>query len=257
MKWDAEQYDAGKAPQIDAGRELIGLATAREQDSILDLGCGTGKLTVELARLAPKGRVTGLDPSPEMLDKARAVSGGLANLRLLQLPAQTMEFDDEFDLVFSNSALQWVKEQEDVLHRVYRSLRKGGRIAFQMPMKNFCTEFFDAVEYATSLLGYERFYVGWRSPWRFSTKDEYETVLTRTGFQAVKVYIKEYHLAFGAVNDLVNWWSSAGLRPYLAALPHTAQEHFKEAFGEGFDRSRTDKGYEFEFRRLFAFARKE
>jgi trans-aconitate 2-methyltransferase len=256
MKWDAEKYDATKAPQIDAGRELIALAGIREEDSILDLGCGTGKLTIELARLARNGSVVGLDPSPKMLDKAQEVSSGMKNVRLVQVPAQAMNFADEFDLVFSNSALHWVKEQEHAVSRVYHSLRKGGRIAFQMPVRNFCAEFFDSIGEAITSLGYERFYEGWSAPWHFPANEEYASVLSHTGFRAVKVYSKEYHLCFGPLSDVVNWWSSAGLRPYLAALPEGAQEHFKEAFGEGFERRRTDKGIEFDFRRLFAFAEK-
>ncbi len=81
-------------------------------------------------------------------------------------------------------------------------------------------------------------------------------MLSQTGFQAVKVYLREYRLAFASLFDVVNWWSSAGLRPYLAALPDGAQEHFKEAFGGGFERRRSDAGIEFNFRRLFAFAEK-
>lgn len=61
MKWDAEKYDSVKAPQIDAGRELITMAKVRNTDSILDIGCGTGTLTIELARLASKGNVIGID----------------------------------------------------------------------------------------------------------------------------------------------------------------------------------------------------
>ncbi len=256
MKWDAQTYDAVKAPQIDAGRELIAMARVRENDAILDLGCGTGKLTVELARLAPQGRVTGLDPSPEMLAKAREASAAFGNLRLLELPAQTMEFVDEFDLVFSNSALHWVKEQEEVMSRVSRSLRKGGRIALQMPAKNFCAEFFDAVDGAVSSLGYERFFEKWQAPWRFPAKEEYEALLAGTGFHSRKVYYRDYHLSFGEISEVVTWWSSAGLRPYLAALPEPGRKHFQEAFAGFFERKRTDQGIEFGFRRLFAFAEK-
>lgn len=256
MKWDAEKYDAVKAPQIDAGRELIGLARVRENDAILDLGCGTGKLTVELARQARHGRVTGLDPSQEMVDKARTVSEGFKHLRLLQLPAQTMEFESEFDLVFSNSALHWVKEQGEVARRVFRALCKGGRIAFQMPAKGFCREFFDHVDEAISSLGYERFFYGWQSPWHFPAQGEYETMLTELGFRSTRVYYRDYHLTFETVPEVVNWWSSAGLRPYLAALPITGQEHFKNAFGECFAREKTARGIEFKFTRLFVFAEK-
>ncbi len=253
MKWDAAIYDAVKAPQIDAGRELLSLAGVREEDAVLDLGCGTGKLTVELARLVPRGSVVGLDPSPEMLEKAHEATSGMMNVRFARVSAETMNFADEFDLVFSNSALHWIRDQERAVSRVFRSLRRGGRIAFQMPAKDFCTEFFDSVGEAITSLGYERFYEGWRSPWRFPEKEEYASLLAETGFRDIKVYAREYRLCFGPLSDVVNWWSSAGLRPYLACLPEGAQEHFKAAFGEGFERKRTAKGIEFDFRRLFAF----
>ncbi len=256
MKWDAEKYDAVKAPQVDAGRELIALAGVRENDAVLDLGCGTGKLTIELARLAAKGNVVGIDPSEEMLERARAVSAGARNVSLIKAAAEDMGFSERFDLVFSNSALQWVKDQHRALGLTYNSLRKNGRIAFQLPAKNFCVEFFDYIEKAVALLGYERFYYGWQSPWRFPARDDFADMLSRAGFQSIDVSYKDYHLRFSGVPDVVNWWSSAGLRPYLAALPEGAQQHFKEAFAEGFERNRTDKGIEFNFRRLFALAEK-
>ncbi|MBI1810532.1 MAG: methyltransferase domain-containing protein [Nitrospirae bacterium] len=69
MRWDAERYDSAHGPQIDVGRELIKMATVRAEDSILDIGCGTGKLTIELARRTSKGCVIGIDPSEEMLKR--------------------------------------------------------------------------------------------------------------------------------------------------------------------------------------------
>jgi len=256
MKWDAAQYDAVKAPQIDAGKELIALAQVRKNDAILDLGCGTGKLTLELALLASKGSVVGIDPSEEMLAKARTAASVAGNMRLIKTPAEDIDFTDQFDLAFSNSAMQWVKDQPRAMNRTYQALKKGGRIAFQFPAKNFCGEFFDSVDFAVSTLGYERFYSRWRSPWQFPTCDEYRSLLFKTGFSSVDVYDKEYHLGFTDMDDVVSWWSSAGLRPYLAALPVNGEHYFKEAFAQGFEKSRTEQGIEFKFRRLFALAKK-
>ncbi|MEN8265139.1 MAG: class I SAM-dependent methyltransferase [Nitrospirota bacterium] len=71
MKWDAQVYDTVKAPQVDAVRELISIANVKDSDFILDLGYGTGKLTMELSRLLLNGNVKGIDPSKEMTDKAQ------------------------------------------------------------------------------------------------------------------------------------------------------------------------------------------
>ncbi|MDH4162550.1 MAG: class I SAM-dependent methyltransferase [Nitrospirota bacterium] len=176
MKWDAQQYDAVKAPQIDAGRELISLAQVREDDHILDLGCGTGKLTIELARLATKGRVTGLDPSEEMLKKARIISSDDGNVSLVRAAAEDIGYAEQFELVFSNSAMHWVQDQPKAAMASYQALKKGGRIAFQFPAKNFCREFSASVETAISELGYERFFEGWRSPWHFPDQEEYAAI---------------------------------------------------------------------------------
>ncbi|MDA8099494.1 MAG: methyltransferase domain-containing protein [Nitrospiraceae bacterium] len=256
MKWDAQKYDAVKAPQIDAGRELIALARVRENDDILDLGCGTGKLTADLARLASKGSVTGVDPSEEMLGKAKDVSNITGNMRLVKAAAEDLSFDSAFDLVFSNSAMQWVKEQSRAVQAAHRSLKKGGRIAFQLPARDFCPAFFSGVETAVSDLGYERFFEGWQSPWYFPGQREYAHLLANAGFASVDVFPRQYELVFSTVNDVTAWWSSAGLRPYLASLPETAHPYFLEAFGESFERRRTEKGIEFNFTRLFALANK-
>lgn len=257
MKWDAQHYDSVKAPQVDAGRELIAMAEVREHDEILDLGCGTGKLTIELAHMAQKGSVTGIDPSGEMLAKAEEVSAGMGNVDLVQIPAQSMDFRKRFDLVFSNSALQWITEQRQVMELVFRSLMQGGRTAIQLPAKDFCREFFDYTMYAAATSGLERFFADWERPWYLPSRDEYETLLEDTGFRNINVFYKDYRLVFAGVKDVLDWWASAGLRPFLERLPDKEQGYFKYAFAMSFEKNRTEHGIEFNFRRLFAFGEKQ
>lgn len=254
MKWDAEKYDSAKSPQVDAGRELVALAKVSAKDSVLDIGCGTGRLTVELARLASKGKVLGIDPSVEMLEKAERTSLGSGNLRFSLSSAQSMAFTDQFDLIFSNSALQWIKEQDVVLGLIYRALKSGGRVAFQFPPKNFCAEFFDYAERAVSLLGYEDYFRNWQPPWYLPLKEEYEGLLKAVGFTDINVYYKDYRLVFDCIGEVLGWWTSAGLRPYLEVLPPREQEYFKYAVAMCYENNRTSRGIEFDFRRLFAFA---
>jgi len=256
MKWDAVQYDSVKAPQADAGKELIAMANIKSSDAVLDIGCGTGKLTLELSLLAHEGTVTGIDPSGEMLAKAGEISGGRDNMRFLLVPAQSMGFTGEFDLVFSNSALQWVPEQREVIGRVYRSLKKGGRVAFQLPAKNFCREFFAYTSAAITLLGFEKYFQQWQSPWYLPEKEEYENLLEEEGFGNIHVFSRDYRLVFNSVGDIISWWSSAGLRPFLELLPEREQEYFKYAVAMSYESNRTNRGIEFDFRRLFVFAEK-
>jgi trans-aconitate 2-methyltransferase len=254
MRWDADTYDSVKAPQFDAGMELIEISRVRATDSVLDIGCGTGKLTMELARLAAKGMVIGIDPSAEMLEKAMTLSSETENLRFVRTGAESVDFVERFDIAFSNSALQWVKQQKESLRRIHRALKSGGRIAFQLPSRNFCAEFFDYNANAIALLGYEHFFLNWRTPWFLPTKEEYGALLEQAGFRDITVYYRDYRLAFGSVTEIMNWWTSAGLRPYLAALPGKEKEYFKYAVGMQYEQNRTERDIEFDFRRLFASA---
>ena len=256
MKWDAETYDLTHAPQVDVGRELIEMAGVRAGDSILDIGCGTGTLTVELARLAHKGKVIGIDPSIEMLDRAKDKCLSLSNIALLNFPAQTLEFQQEFNLVFSNSAFQWIKEQEDVIMLTYRALKPDGRMAVQMPAKDFCWTLTENIHSAIAALGLEKKYNKMVSPWHFPLKEEMDRFLKDAGFRNINVFYKDYMLLFESVNEVLEWGVSAALRPFLAPLSGKKQERFKYAFAMGFENYRTEKGIEFSFRRLFAIAEK-
>jgi len=256
MKWDAEKYDLTHAPQVDAGRELIEMAGVRAGDSILDIGCGTGTLTVELACLAHKGKVTGIDSSAEMLDRAKDKCSSLPSISLFNIPAQALEFQEEFDLVFSNSAFQWIKEQEDVTAHAYRALKPDGRIAVQMPAKDFCWTMTENIHSAIAALGLEKKYSKMASPWHFPLNEETNRFLKDAGFRDINVFYKDYMQLFESVNEVLAWGVSAALRPYLAPLSDKKQERFKYAFAMGFENYRTEKGIEFSFRRLFAFAEK-
>lgn len=256
MRWNAELYDSAKSPQTDAGMELIAMAGVKANDSILDIGCGTGRLTLELASLAHKGRVVGIDPSPDMFAKAREATRSTDNILLMNIPAQEMNFKSEFNLVYSNSALQWVREQEDVIANSYRALINSGRIAIQMPAKDFCWAMMDNIYSAIVALGLESKYKKMTSPWIFPLKEEMEGFLKDAGFKNVDVFYKEYILLFESVNDVLGWGESAGLRPFLAPLSGKKQERFKYAFAMGFENYKTAKGIEFGFRRLFALGKK-
>lgn len=257
MRWDADKYDSvGSAPQADAGKDLISLAGIKRTDTILDLGCGTGKLTLELERLAPEGSVTGLDPSDEMLKKAQDVSSHVPNLSFIKGTAQEIDFDAAFDLVFSNSALNWVKEQGEAIERTCRALKPGGRIAFQMPAKGFFSELLEYADEAIKTTGLERFFKDFSLPWCFPSKKEYAGLLKDADFLNARAFYRDYRLVFGSINKVLDWCASSGLRPYLSMLPEKEQEYFKNAFAMQFGNNRTGRGIEFNFKRLFALANK-
>ena len=121
--WNAQDYaiDAGFVPVL--GSAIARLLDARRGERILDLGCGDGVLSTELALTG--AQVIGVDASPELVIAARA-----RGVDAQVMDGHALSFDGEFDAVFSNAALHWMREPDRVLAGVRRALKPGGRLVF-------------------------------------------------------------------------------------------------------------------------------
>ncbi len=133
-QWDAERYARYSSSQYAWAMELIERFRLRGDETILDIGCGDGKVTAVLAHRVPSGAVVGIDSSAEMIDLAERRYGKTAASRLSfqRLDVRNLEEKDRFDVVFSNAALHWIKDPLPVLRRMRRAMKKGGRLLFQM-----------------------------------------------------------------------------------------------------------------------------
>lgn len=121
-RWDASAYDSKHSFVWKYGREVLELLAPREGERILDLGCGTGHLTNQIA--ASGATVIGLDKSPAMIERARAL---YPDLRFESADATSFRFDEPFDAVFSNAAIHWMKDQDGVADSIQQALKPGGR----------------------------------------------------------------------------------------------------------------------------------
>jgi trans-aconitate 2-methyltransferase len=121
--WDAELYEARHAFVWHFGESLVELLAPATGERVLDLGCGPGQLTSKIAEHG--ATVVGLDSSPEMIGQARQ---NFPKLHFVLQSATSMEFEDEFDAVFSNAALHWILDAQAVARGMYRALRRGGRL---------------------------------------------------------------------------------------------------------------------------------
>ncbi|MBV8810291.1 MAG: methyltransferase domain-containing protein [Acidobacteriaceae bacterium] len=126
-RWDPELYEARHSFVWQFGEGLIELLDPRAGERILDLGCGPGQLT---ARIAERGaEVTGLDASPEMIGQARQ---NYPQLKFLLRDAEHMQFESEFDAVFSNAALHWMLDARAVASGIAQALKLGGRFVAEL-----------------------------------------------------------------------------------------------------------------------------
>ncbi len=136
---------------------------------MLDIGCGDGKITAELARCLPKGRAVGVDSSEKMIDLAKTAfpQKDYPNLSFQVMDARKLTFKSEFDVVFSNAALHWIVDQKTVLAGVQRSLKPGGRLLFQMAGKGNAKDILSLINELMTVEPWKKFFQGMTFPYGF------------------------------------------------------------------------------------------
>jgi trans-aconitate methyltransferase len=175
-RWDASAYDNKHSFVWKYGREVLELLAPREGERILDLGCGTGHLTSQIA--AAGATVIGLDKSSTMIERAREL---YPDLRFETADATSFHFDDPFDAVFSNAAIHWMKDQGGVADSVFKALKAGGRFVAEFGGKGNIQKLRSALREVLDAGGY-----GWdREATRryYASIGEYATLLEAHGFR--------------------------------------------------------------------------
>lgn len=175
--WQAQRY-AETAHFVPAlGTPVLGLLDPRPGERILDLGCGDGTLTQKIA--AAGASVVAVDAAPDMV--AAACARGL-DARVV--PGQSLAFSREFDAVFSNAALHWMRPPEQVLAGVHRALKPGGRFVAEMGGHNNTAAIQVAIDAVLARRGIEGRPL---SPWYFPSAAAYRKKLEAAGFRVEQI----------------------------------------------------------------------
>ena len=170
--WDPERYQRNARFVSDLAMPVVELLAPRGGERILDLGCGDGALTEKLVALGCA--VVGVDGSAAQVAAARA-----RGLDARVMDGERLEFADEFDAVFSNAALHWMKRADDAIAGVWRALRRGGRFVGELGGHGCVATIERALSDALARRGID---AAATHPWYFPTVDDYRTRLARTGF---------------------------------------------------------------------------
>jgi trans-aconitate methyltransferase len=255
-EFDGEKYEKASAHQKEWGAGIIAELQLEGTERVLDLGCGDGVLTSWIAELLPQGEAVGIDASQGMIDVARGKER--QNLRFILKDIDRLDFIDEFDLVFSNAALHWVKDHNRLLRNVQRALRAGGKIRFNFAADGNCSIFFRVVHEAMAMEKFMTYFSGFQWPWYMPTVNEYQSVADRSGLRNVKVWGDNADRFFPDAQTMVKWVDQPSLVPFLSFVAEGDREAFRSfVVKRMIDETQQNDGRCFEtFRRINVSAEK-
>ena len=231
LQWDAGLYQDSSSLQFQLGLMTIDRLNPRGPEHILDIGCGNGLLTIELAKRIPAGHVTGIEASTEMFVKAvhNSASMGIPNIRFLNMNALSINFEHEFDAVFSNSAIHWIHDLEKMYALIFHALKPGGRIMKQTGLKEI-NKLVETVIVIFQVDRYRPYLAGMTLPWRYLSMDESMELLKNSGFTGIEVENYKDEHRFKTIRELSGYLESAPMVPFLSLIPDTEKDGFKDMF---------------------------
>jgi trans-aconitate 2-methyltransferase len=187
--WDATTYDRVSAPQqLWAAEQLDGLALHGDE-VVLDAGCGSGKVTLELAARVPNGRVYAVDAAPSMVEYARQALGDRATVSCQDLVE--LDLPEPVDLVFSNATFHWIPDHGALFAALSRNMKAGARLLAQCGGRGNIDRFRKLAAEVALSEPWAPYFDGWTGVWNYATAEETATRLQRAGFTDVNTWLQD------------------------------------------------------------------
>jgi trans-aconitate methyltransferase len=213
--WDSESYANNARFVAELGAPVLELLAPRPGERILDLGCGDGVLT---RQIVDRGcRVVGVDSSAALVAAAR-----MRGLEVVEVSAAAMDFDAEFDAVFSNAALHWMKDADAVIKRVARACKPQGRFVAEMGGHRCVHTIVAALEAELDRRGHDG---PSANPWFFPTAEDYRARLTRHGFEVRSLALIPRPTPLPG--DVMGWLTTFAAS-FAAVLPEAERQDYLE-----------------------------
>ncbi len=246
QNWNPELYEARHAFVWQLGQGVLELLRPQKGERILDLGCGTGQLTHQIAESGAE--VTGLDSSPEMIGQARQ---NYPALGFVLADAASMQFEHHFDAIFSNAALHWMLDAPQVARSMARALKPGGRLAAELGGKGNIAHIEAALDRVLP-----KYYEGVRPTAKnyFPSIPEYSKILEDASFEVQMAHLFERPTPLYGEHGMASWFQQFCWYNFEPLEPGKREQALAEAV-EVLRRSQYHQGQWFaDYRRLRVIA---
>jgi trans-aconitate 2-methyltransferase len=212
-EWNASEYERISALQAAMAEEALSLLDLRGGESVLDIGCGQGRITREIAARVPRGRVVAVDASEKMIAFAREHAASFPNLEFAVADARHLTFQHEFDLVVSFNALHWIPEQGLALDSIRAAVKPSGLAQLRLVPGGQRQNLESVIEETCLSRRWAQYFTGFRDPFLRLTPEQYGSLAELHGFRILRKHTADKSwdfqsragfVAFGSVT-FVEW----------------------------------------------------
>ena len=226
-EWDAAEYSRRSTLQETMAEEVLALLDLEGSERVLDIGCGDGKITAEIAARLPRGSVLGVDASHEMISFASSHFGPATrpNLRFQAADARHLPFKNEFELVVSFNALHWVPQQDAPLRSIRSAMMPAGRAQLRLVPAGARKSLEDVVEETRRLPRWSAYYRDFHDPYLHLTPEQYAALAEANGLRVLRIHTEAKAWDFKS-RPAFFAFSSVGCVEWTRRLPEGERSEF-------------------------------
>ncbi len=230
--WDADTYDIVSNAQEEWAKYIIKQRKWSGNETVLDAGCGSGRITKMLSQLIRDGKIYAVDNDHNMIKKATEILRGIENIQIIQSDLTDVDFEDmqiKFDIIFSNAVLHWILDHDKVFKNFYNLLHPRGELLIQCGGFGNLKRTISIINTVKDLLEFKQYFSEWKQSWNFAKPHDTKNLLDDIGFKHVHVYLSNSNVNFDSKSNYLLYVKTVVLGPYLKYLP---SEQVKNKFVE-------------------------
>lgn len=220
-EWDATTYHRVANPHVTWGQRVLARLPLQGDETVMDAGCGTGRLTAELLERLPRGRVVAVDRSANMLETARAHLSPHFDDRItfVQADLQDLRLDDPVDHIFSTAAFHWVPDHSRLFAGLFQALVPGGWLVAQCGGGPNILRLRERADALMATPPFAAAFAGWPGPWTFADAETTAKRLRAAGFVAVETGLEEAPTVLPNATEYKDFLASVIFGTHLDRLP--------------------------------------
>lgn len=226
FEFDGEKYNKASTHQKEWANTILREFNFSGKETILDLGCGDGAITKQLAYMVPDGSVLGIDASEGMIRTAKR-NHDCHNLSFELKNINSINYKGEFDLIFSNAALHWVADHRKLLKNVSIALRHGGILRFNFAGDGNCSNFYKVIKQAMAEPRFTSFFQSFSWPWYMPTLKQYTEIVSEIDLIDIEIWEENADRYFETEEVMIKWIDQPSIVPFLKHIPDEKQYFFR------------------------------